>query len=163
MPAYTIRKVHFEELDVCASVIRQSFITVANEFGLTSQNCPTNGAFIKAERLISDWNQGSSLYGLFCNEELTGFMELTQKDSGAFELEKLCVLPHHRHMGCGTLLLDCARGEVLQMGGNKITIGIIDNNTRLKEWYLKHGYIHIKTANFAHLPFVVGFMEIKIS
>lgn len=97
MPVYSIRKARFEELDLCASVIRRSFVTVAKEFGLTLQNCPGNGAFIQVERLIGDWNQGAGLYGLYCDQELTGFMELKRKDSKGFELEKLCVLPQHRH------------------------------------------------------------------
>ncbi|MGE5397212.1 MAG: GNAT family N-acetyltransferase [Chitinophagales bacterium] len=162
MTVYSIRKTHFEELGLCVSVIRQSFITVSEEFGLTLQNCPTNGAFVQVERLIADWNQGAGLYGLYCNEELIGFMELKRKDLKVFELEKLCVLPQHRHLGNGELLLDFARKEVTRMGGNKIMIGIIDNNTRLKEWYLKHGYIHVNTANLAHLPFIVGLMEMII-
>lgn len=162
MPVYSIRKVYFEELDLCADVIRQSFITVADEFGLTTQNCPTNGAFIQVGRLISDWNQNVNLYGLYCDKELMGFMELKKKEAEIYELEKLSVLPEHRHKGCGALLLDFARKEVFEMGGNKITIGIIESNYRLKMWYLKHGFINTGIANFPHLPFVVGFMEMQI-
>ena len=36
----------------CARVIRDSFITVANEFGLTKENAPTNAAFIELDSLI---------------------------------------------------------------------------------------------------------------
>ena len=162
MPEYTIRKVHFEELDLCADIIRQSFSTVAYEFGLTVQNCPTNGAFIKVEHLVSDWNQGISLYGLYCDEVLIGFMELKRRGAKMVELEKLAVLPQHRHLGCGALLLQFARMEAANMGGRKITIGIIQSNTRLKDWYIKHGFVCTKTATFSHLPFVVGFMEMLL-
>ncbi len=163
MTGYSIRKVQFEELDSYANVIRQSFRTVAGEFGLTVQNCPTNGAFIQTERLVSDWKQGGGMYGLYCGDNPVGFMELKEKGTGIFELEKLSVLPEHRHRGGGTLLLDFARREVSRMGGNKITIGIIEKNIRLKKWYLKHGFVHTGTANFPNLPFVSGFMEMQVS
>ena len=162
MDAYSIRKVRFEELDSCADVIRQSFLTVAEAFGLTTQNCPSNGAFMQTERLVSDWNRGACLYGLYSGKELIGFMELEEKGEKVFELEKLCVLPRHRHLGGGTLLLAFARGEVSKMGGNKITIGIIEENAQLKEWYIQHGFVHTGTAKFPRHPFTVGFMELPL-
>lgn len=39
------------KLKDCLSVIHNSFITVANEFDLTPENCATNGAFIP----LSNW------------------------------------------------------------------------------------------------------------
>ncbi len=87
---------------------------------------------------------------------------MREKDIGIFELEKLSVLPEHRHRGGGKFLLKHARGEVSRMGGDKITIGIIEENLRLKNWYISHGFIHTGTANFPHLPFTVGFMELLI-
>lgn len=162
MGDYSIRKVRYEELDSCADVIRRSFGTVVEEFGLTAENCPTNAAFLKTERLVSEFTQGVHLYGLYCAGTLIGFMGLKDKDEGAFELEKLAVLPAYRHNGGGGKLLAYACGEALNMGGNRIKIGIIEENTRLKTWYQKHGFVHTGTACFAHLPFTVGFMEKKI-
>ncbi len=162
MPEYTIRNVRFEELDACAQVIRQSFDTVAVEFGLTVQNCPTNGAFIKTGHLVSDWNKGVNLYGLYFDGEMIGFLELKRGKAGSIELEKVCVLPKHRHNGCGALLLQFAKEEALRLGGEKITIGIIEDNARLKQWYIRQGFVHIGTATFVHLPFVVGFMQMQV-
>lgn len=162
MTGYFVRSVRFDELDLFAEVVRRSFITVAEEFGLSVQNCPTNGAFIRTERLVSDWNRGTQMYCLCCCGDPVGFMELKSKGDGVFELEKLSVLPEHRHKGGGSLLLEHARKEVVKAGGNRITIGIIDSNARLKEWYQKHGFVSSGTAHFPHLPFTVGFLELKI-
>lgn len=162
MTEYYIRKIRLEEIDSCAKVIRQSFLTVAEEFGLTIENCPTNGAFIKKERLLSDFNAGINMYGLYLDEDLIGFMELWQKEEGAFELGKLSVLPRHRHKGGGAMLIDFAQKEVSETGGNKIKVGIIENNLRLKKWYLKNGFIHTGTFKFPHLPFTSGFMELQL-
>ena len=40
----------------------------------------------------------------------------------------------------------------------EITIGIIEENTVLKNWYADHGFVHTGTKKFPHLPFTVGFM-----
>ncbi len=38
MSIYSIRNVHYEELSLCAEVIRRSVLTVVNEFELTVEN-----------------------------------------------------------------------------------------------------------------------------
>lgn len=162
MSDYIIRKIESNELNVCAEVIRESFSTVAKEFNLTKENCPSNGAFIKTDRLILERSKGNMMYGLFDNASLIGFVELEDKGAGRFELEKLSVLPAYRHHGYGKALLDYAGKAVSEMGGNIITIGIIEQNIILKNWYLKYGFTHTGTREFPHLPFLVGFMEMKI-
>jgi hypothetical protein len=47
----------------------------------------------------------------------------------------------------------------VEFGGNKITIGIIDENTVLKDWYSANGFIHTGVKRYEHLPFAVGYME----
>lgn len=162
MNAYAVRPVAPADYPLCAAVIREGFLTVAREFGLTEQNCPTNGAFLKDERLLADRGEGALQYGLYEDNTLIGFMELKRKQGALFTLEKLTVLPAFRHKGCGALLLDFARTEALRLGGEVLSIGIIEENTRLKEWYLLHGFVHTGTHKFPHLPFTVGFMELRI-
>ncbi len=93
---------------------------------------------------------------------MAGFVQLSQKDGGVFELGKLAVLPDYRHLGFGVRLLEHACGIVRSMGGGLITIGIIEENTVLKNWYAAHGFVHTGTKLFPHLPFTVGFMELTI-
>lgn len=162
MPACIIRKLYLEELILAAAVIRQSFATVANDLGLTRENCPTNGAFIQLEHLYSDWNKGNGMYGFFKQGHLIGFMELEQKNTAVYLLKKLAVLPQERHQGYGALLLAFARQAITELGGSKITIGIIAENTRLKDWYLEQGFISTGTKAYPHLPFLVGFMELTL-
>ncbi len=163
MDSILIRALRYEELDACAKVIRDSFATVADNFGLTEQNCPTNGAFIRTERLVFDRDKGAMMYGLFVHNELAGFLQLMEKETGVFELEKLAVLPKHRHAGYGTRLVSFAADTARTHGGRKITIGIIDAHAVLKNWYLQQGFVPVGTREFAHLPFVVGFMELALS
>lgn len=162
MNLYSIRKVRHEELDTCAQLIREGFGTVAQEFQLTIQNCPTNGAFIKLEQLLSEWNKGNLMFGLYCGNNMAGFIELEQKTPDNYEIEKLAVLPQYRHMGYGEALLNFGYQTVAKLGASRITIGIIEENTRLKQWYEAKGFIHKGIKQFNHLPFTVGFMELII-
>lgn len=77
-------------------------------------------------------------------------------------MNNLSVLPEFRHKGYGKELLDICKSKVKELGANKITIGIIEENTKLKEWYTAYGFIHTGTRKFGHLPFTVGFMELNV-
>ena len=79
------------------------------------------------------------------------------------ELNNLAVLPEYRHLGIGKELVDYAIAYSKNtIGANKISIGIIEENSVLKECYEKIGFVHTGTQKFEHLPFTVGFMEIEI-
>lgn len=77
-------------------------------------------------------------------------------------MNNLSILPEYRHKGYGKELLDVCKNKVKELGGNKITIGIIEENTKLKEWYIAYGFIQTGTRKFGHLPFTVGFMELNV-
>ena len=163
MGTLILREVRANDLDACAAMIRESFMTVAKEFGLTPENCATNGAFLPLERLLNDFKNGNIMFGSFADgDRPVGFMQLRDKGEGVFSLEKLCVLPGYRHDGIGAVLLEKARTEAIRLGGHKIEIGIIEENTRLKDWYLLNGFTHTGTIDLPHLPFIVGFMELSL-
>ena len=159
----TIRPLRPEQLPACAEVIRQGFAGVAREFGLTKENCPSNGAFITEELLRQAVEKGHLFYGLFEDGVLAGCMALEPQDEAdVFELGRLAVLPEKRHHGYGKRLIDEARRRAKELGARKIVIGIIEENTRLRQWYTDYGFVHTGTRVFAHLPFTVGFMEIGV-
>jgi predicted acetyltransferase/predicted GNAT family N-acyltransferase len=153
------------DLPECLAVIRASFATVAKEFGLNEQNCPTHRAFMKMGHLKYIYDSGIPLYYLRTAGKIAGFCELNRQKAGEYRLGKLAVLPEFRHNGYGRMLIDhCkttaateAAAEGLQ--GVKILISIIEENTVLKEWYAGHGFVHTGTKKFEHQPFTAGFME----
>lgn len=162
MHSYQIIKVKENELEQCKTMIRLSFSTVAKEFHLTEENCPSNGAFIKTERLISNMKKGNLMYGLYYVAELIGFFELEEKISQCYELKKLSVLPRYRHKGYGTILLDYPIKVVGDMQGKVVQIGIMEGNDKLKKWYLDYGFIYKEIMEIPHLPFSVGYLEKKV-
>jgi ribosomal protein S18 acetylase RimI-like enzyme len=152
-----------EDLEECAEVIRKSFMTVAADFGLTKENSPTNGAFIQKERLAEEKGKGHILYGVMDENKIIGYMQLEKNSEELFYLQKMAVLPEYRHREIGTKLLDYAKEQVQKLGGKRISIGIIEENTVLKNWYLAYGFVPTGTKKFEHLPFTVGFMELIVA
>lgn len=149
---------------VLAKLLNQAFATVAKEFGLTKENSPTNNAFISGEELKSQLTDNREFYVYKKDLQSVGFIAIEQSliTPGTFYIEKLAVNPDYRHSGIGQHLMDFAFRRVKELGGKRISIGLIDSNTILKEWYGKQGYTVFETKHFNHLPFDVCMMEKKI-
>ncbi len=151
------------EHPACEDVIRRSFATVAAQFGLTRENCPSNPAFLPAGALDAATKNGDELYVLSERDRIIGVIQLVIIDNDTIDLAKLCVLPERRHGGCGERLLDFAKARAAQMGRRRLTVGIIDKNARLKRWYLAHGFVQTGARVYSDLPFLVGFLECPLA
>ena len=158
-----INQLNIADFPKAVEVIRTSFSTVAQEFGLTEQNCPKYVAFsTTAERLQTNFEWGWLMYGFYVEEQLAGYIAISKEygtDRNIYELHDVSVLPEYRHKGYGRQLLDFCKEKVKELGGVKINIGIIEENIILKNWYASNGFVHTGTKLFEHLPFTVGFME----
>jgi GNAT superfamily N-acetyltransferase len=152
------------EIKSSVKVIQDSFSTVANDFGLTIQNCPTNSAFIKEYDLLKMEEKGANMFGLFKEENQIGFvaLEKSSSNSALFYLEKLAVLPEYRNKGYGRLLMNFALDEARKNNGKKISIGIINENLKLKKWYIDYGFIELTVKQYPHLPFDVCLLEKEV-
>lgn len=156
MQIKTIKK---NELPACLDVIHRSFTTVAEKFGLTRENCPKHTSFLPMEYLETQFGWGWTMLGLYEEEKIVGYASLSTEENDAYELHHLAVLPECRHKGYGKMLLDRAKETVVKEDGTRITIGIIEESTVLREWYAANGFVHTGTKKFAHLPFTTGLME----
>lgn len=157
-----IRPVTEADLPAVLEVIHRSFATVAEEFSLTRENCPNHTSFLPMEKLTNHYNWGWLMFGLYEKDALIGYFSLSEEKDGVYELHNLSVLPEHRHHGAGKLLLAHAEETVRAKGGRKITIGIIDESTVLKNWYADNGFVYTGAKKFPHLPFTAGFMEMTL-
>ena len=157
--SYEICAVKQNELSECLEVIHQSFRTVAEQFGLTRENCPKHTSFIPLSFLETQKKWGWHMYALYVDEKIVGYMSLSKESDDAFELHNLAVLPAYRHKGFGKLLLDYAKTALKSFGGSVIKIGIIEENTVLKNWYMANGFVPTRTKKFDHLPFTSGYLE----
>jgi ribosomal protein S18 acetylase RimI-like enzyme len=103
--------------------------------------------------------KGLTLFGLSQGEVQVGFIALERLGAAIYSVEKLAVLPTFRHHGYGQMLLKFAIDHVRNNGGQKVSIGIINEHFILKNWYLGLGFKETGTKKFPHLPFTVCFME----
>lgn len=154
-----IAPAQFEE---SAKVIRESFLTVADDFGFTVENNPTNGAFLEPSKLAEEHDKGITMFGLFEENRQIGFVAVERHDADLYYLEKLAVLPDSQHHGYGKLLMDHARAYVRKKGGKQISIAIINENSKLKEWYRAYGFEQTGLRTFEHLSFTVCFLSLSV-
>lgn len=147
------------ELQECLNVIHQSFGTVAKDFGLTRKNCPKHTGFIPLCFLETQMSWGWHMYALYAGRRIIGYVSLSKEGEDVFEMHNLAVLPEYRHRSFGSLLLDHVKAEMRALGGKTLKIGIIEESTVLKNWYIARGFVHTGTKKFDHLPFTSGYLE----
>ncbi len=150
-----------EQCKICLDVIRKSFSTVAAEFHITVENCPTYTAFLPFEKLKQKWDNGSVCFLYRLGNIYVGCFALTPDGSSdVIELEHLAVLPAYRHQNVGGNMLHfAAQYASRQYQASKIKIGILYENTVLEKWHASHGFVLTATKSYPYLPFSVGLME----
>ncbi len=151
-------------LAACVPVIRAAFQTVADDFGLTEQNAPTNPAFMTLDRLTEARGRGVRMFAALEGDgpgaAPVGFVALERsRRPGVLYLERLAVVPAVRHRGLGRALMDHCFAQARAAGAERISIGIVDEHELLKRWYLDYGFAETGKRRFDHLPFTVCYME----
>ena len=156
-----IREVRREEIPRCVEIIRESFLTVAGEYGFTEENAPRFTAFATtADRLY--WQMDGEHRFMFVLEEegvLCGYYSLLLQENGECELNNLAVLPEYRHKGIGKQLLEHAFHKAKEEGCKIVNIGIVEENKLLRKWYELNGAKHVGTKKYDFFPFTCGYMK----
>ena len=156
-----IRTVGKEDIAECVKLIRESFMTVAEEFGFTVQNAPRFTAFATTEERLQ-WHlleEHRPMYAFYDGDAIVGYYSLFLQDNSECELNNLCVAPAYRHKGIGEALLKHAFEVAGELGCGRMKIGIVEENKVLKKWYEAFGFVHIGTQKFEFFPFTCGYME----
>lgn len=148
--------------EIIASIVSQGNKDVAEKFELTLENNPKHPSFYTKEWVQSDMVRGEE-YFLYQNNGVNcGCVAFEQPNSDISYLNRLSVLPEHRHKGIGEQLVK----HVLEYSRTKnsqiVSIGIIAEHTLLKKWYLKLGFNEKETKHFDHLPFEVTYMSYEL-
>ena len=155
-----IKKVEAKDIPECVKVIKESFSTVADEFGLTVENAPRFTAFATTEERLN-WHlvkENRPMYAFYVKGTIVGYYSLLLQDDEC-ELNNLCVIPSYRHQGIGETLLRNAFQVAMDLHCNKMNIGIVEENLVLKRWYESFGFVHTGTHKFDFFPFTCGYME----
>lgn len=160
MAKYMIKKIHEKDIAECVDVIKESFLTVADELGYTVDNAPRFTAFaVTEDRLMHQLNnEHRPMCAYYEDNKIVGYYSLTLQNNQC-ELNNLCVLPQYRHKHIGAKLLEDAYVKAKEMGCKKMNIGIVEENEILRKWYEDKGFIHMGTKKFDFFPFTCGYME----
>ena len=156
-----IKKIDEQNISECVNVIRESFSTVANEFGFTPTNAPGFTAFSMTEEKLKNQllEEHRLMFAFYEQENILGFYSLALQDNNECELNNLCVLPSARHKNIGKKLLEHAFQSAKELNCTKMNIGIVEENKILRNWYESFGFIHKGTEKFDFFPFTCGYME----
>ncbi len=158
---WPIREIKQEDIGECVKIIRESFGTVAQQFGFTKENAPRFTAFATDEQRIN-WHMNGEhrpMYGYFLEGELIGYYSLLKKDGKECELNNLCVIPEYRHKKIGEELLLDAFVRAREFDCTKMNIGIVEENKVLRKWYENYGFVHTGTEKYDFFPFTCGYMS----
>lgn len=155
-----IRPLRREDIPQAVEVIRESFATVAEEFGFTGENAPRFTAFaMSGERLSRQLERGRPMFALFADGAMAGYYSLDPGEGEACELNNLCVRPGYRHEGLGGALLEHALAQGRERGFSRMTLGLVEENRVLRAWYEAWGFTHTGCRKFDFFPFTCGYME----
>ena len=156
-----IKRVEEQDIAECVKVIKESFATVAKEFGFTVENAPRFTAFATTEDRLKHQllEENRPMYAFYDNENIVGYYSLLVQDNNECELNNLSVIPAYRHRGIGEELLKHTFKIAKKLNCNKINIGIVEENNVLRKWYESFEFIHIGTQKFDFFPFTCGYME----
>jgi GNAT superfamily N-acetyltransferase len=154
-----IRTAGSDEAGLLAELIRSSFRDVAERFGLTLRNCPSHPSNCTAEWIQKDWERGVTFYILENGFGPVGCVALEKASPELCYLERLAVLPAERGQGYGKLLAEHVFSLASAMGTQAVSIAIIAEQSELKQWYEKLGFVEKETKTYPHLPFRVMFMH----
>ena len=122
-------------------LLRDSFIDIANEMGLTKENCPCHVAFITRERVLEQLGKENAYcYGIQDKGKWIGFVAVAPYND-SYEITRLAVAPEHRHKGYGRALMDTACDKARKLGLSSIGLGTLYDNKVLVKWYEAQGFV----------------------
>lgn len=157
-----IIKANLNDMQSCSDVIKESFVPVAVKFNITEENAPNYVAFSTTpEKLKNQYFGGREMYVYVLDKRIVGFFSLSYSDNNC-EINNLCVLPKHQHSGIGRELLSFAIERATDKHADKLTLSIVEENTKLKEWYSSFGFVHTHTKKYDFFPFTCGYMELTL-
>lgn len=154
-----IGEVKEAELPECLHVIHAGYEPVAVRFGLTNDNCPYRGrASLPLEVLEEEFTSGIKMYGYRKENTVVGFLSLNIEKT-ELRINDVVVLPEFWNQGVGTALLEYAKAKAAEQNISKVSLGMIDDNQKLKKWYEKNGFVTVGYKQYPGAPFLAGYME----
>ena len=146
------------DIHVLVEIIQDSFLDVAERFGLTPQNSPTHPSNCRPEWLLREMDRGVTFYMLENDGQPVGCVALEKISDEVCYLERLAVLPQERRKGFGAALVRHVLSKARLLDVYRVGIGIIAEHKELQNWYEKLGFEEVESKRFPQLIFQVTLM-----
>ncbi len=157
-----IRKADFSDSSMLNFLIRQCFLDVATRFGLTLENYPEHPSNTTLEIVEKDLSNDLSFFIKIDRGIPSGCIGLKKVSEDVCDVVRLGVLPGRRRRGFGKELLEKAILEARELGAKRVSLSIIADDTELKRWVEKSGFVETETRKFKRLPFQFTVLELSI-
>ena len=163
MLEYEIHSVEEYQLPMCLETLHAAFGESAKRFGYTRETYPSSGAYITLEELIDAKKRGVHMYAA-CVEsgKIAGYVQLEKVGEGVYAFRRFAVLPEYQKLGIGRALVSHCRDRAALYGGRKMTLLMINDNQKLKEFYQSNGFRVVSTAKDDSYPFEYSVMELEL-
>ena len=158
-----IRTCAQKDIGVLAETIRRSFQDVALRFKLNQENAPRHPSNCTEDWIKKDRERGVTYFVIENENIIAGCVALEKANPDVCYLERLAVLPDQRRRGFGKALVTQVLSQAKSLGAKSVNIGIIAEQTELKNWYKGIGFAETESKEFPHLPFRVTFMSCKVN
>lgn len=148
-----------KDAELLATLVRESNKDVADLFDLNIHNAPKHPSFCTSEWILSEFVRGQEYFIITDAGIAMGCVGFEQPDQGTAYLNRLSVLPDYRCRGIGSKLVSHILDYSEAKGIKSVSIGIVAEHIKLKDWYLKLGFNAGSIQKFEHLPFDVLYMH----
>jgi predicted N-acetyltransferase YhbS len=145
-----------------ANIISRANQPVAKRFGLTRENTPTHPSFCTQDWVVADFTRKVHYFIYEADQKVVGCVAYESAKKELAFLNRLSVLPEFQHRGIGKKLVAHLFDHARILGKQRVSIGIIAANNRLKNWYETLGFIPFETKILNHLPFDVLLMQCPV-
>jgi GNAT superfamily N-acetyltransferase len=139
------------DIDVFVEIIQDSFLDVAERFGLTPQNSPTHPSNCRPEWLLREMNRGITFYMLENEGQPVGCVALEKISDEVCYLERLAVPPQERRKGFGEALVKHVLSTSI-VWESESSLNIKNCRTGMKSWGLKRWKVKDFLSLFFGLP-----------
>lgn len=162
MLEYEIHSVEESQLSDCLKTLHAAFGESAKIYGYTRETYPSSGAFITLQDLAEAKKRGVHMYAAYVDGIVAGYVQLEKLEAGAYAFRRFAVLPQYQKLGIGRALVSHCRARAELYGGKKLTLIMINQNQRLKDFYVSNGFRVVCVAKDESYPFEYAVMELEL-
>jgi ribosomal protein S18 acetylase RimI-like enzyme len=155
----TIRQAQAEDIPTLVAIIRTAFKKAADRLGLTAENSGHHASSITDTWVIEDMDEGVRYFIIEEGGVPAGAVTMEHARPEVCYIGRLSVLPDYQGRGLGHELLAFAIREAAKTAADHASIGVISDEKRLIEWYVRMGFTTNRQIKFEHFPFEVTLMR----